>query len=51
MYKSVGSRFYILASDCLVQVTVSLLPLMVPCIGEAAGGVLEAGLRKVSGKA
>ena len=28
-----------------------LLPLIVPCIGEAAGGVLEAGLRKVSGKA
>ena len=28
-----------------------LLPLMVPCIGEAAGGVFEAGLRKVSGKA
>lgn len=28
-----------------------LLPLMVPCIGEAEGGVFEAGLLKVSGKA
>ena len=51
MYKSVGFAFLHLDFRVSGSGHYYLLPLMVPCIGEAAGGVFEAGLRKVSGKA